>query len=268
MSTAVAPRLAALTRQVAALAAATTPPLSAVQLAEAAGIAPDPWQAAILAGAAPRLLLNVCRQAGKSTIAAVLAVHTALYAPGALVLLLSPSLRQSGELFRKCLDVYGAVSRLVPAEAESALRLELENGSRIVSLPGKEATIRGYSGVRLLVADEASRIPDELYYSVRPMLAVSGGRLLAMSTPYGRRGWWYDALTEGDGWERVTVRATECPRIPPAFLEEERATMPRWFYLQEYECEPQDDAGTVFSGAAIAAAFTPDVRPLYDIGAA
>jgi hypothetical protein len=81
----------------------------------------------------------------------------------------------------------------VPPESESALQLELENGSRIVSLPGKEGTIRGYPGARLLAIDEAAWVPDDLYLAVRPMLAVSDGRLVALSTPHGTRGWFYEA---------------------------------------------------------------------------
>ncbi len=149
--------------------------LDPVLLAEAAGLTPDPWQAAVLRSSAPRVLLNVTRQGGKSTITAVLAVHDALYTPDRLVLLLSPSLRQSSELFKKVLLVYQAAGRPVAAVTETALHLALANGSRIVALPGKEETIRGFSGVTRLIVDEAARVPDALYYAVRPMLAVSGG---------------------------------------------------------------------------------------------
>ena len=141
-------------------------------------------QARSFSGASRQLLL-CCRQSGKSTTTATLALHTAFYEPGALILLLSPSLRQSQELFKKVQDVYRVLSNPAPLQAESALRLELANGSRIVSLPGTEGTVRGYSGVSLVVIDEAARVNDELYYAVRPMLAVSGGRLIALSTPWG-----------------------------------------------------------------------------------
>lgn len=160
-------------------------------LMEHAGLPPDPWQETFLRSEAKKLLLLCSRQSGKSTSTAVLALHTALYSAPALVLLLSPSLRQSQELFRKVLDAYGTLDASIPPQQESALRLELTNGSRIVSLPGKEGTIRGYSGVKLLVVDEAARVPDALYYSVRPMLAVSGGRLVCLSTPFGQRGFFY-----------------------------------------------------------------------------
>lgn len=216
------------------------------QMALAAGLIPDAWQANMLRSRSPRLLLNCSRQAGKSTVTALLSDHTAFYEPNSLVLLLSPSQRQSQELFRKCLDVYRALDRPVPAEAESALRLELENGSRIVALPGKEGTIRGLSGVRLLIIDEASRVPDELYKSVRPMLAVSGGRLVLLSTPFGTRGFYYAAWRDRARWDYYEVPATDCPRISPEFLAEERATMGEWWFEQEYMCRFMDAQTAAF----------------------
>src|SRR4029434_3443645 len=97
--------------------------------------------------------------------------------------------------------------------AESALRLELANGSRIISLPGDEGTIRGFSGVAMLIIDEAALVADSLYYSVRPMLAVSRGRLVALSTPFGKRGWFHDEWHGAGAWQRLKVTAQDCPRI-------------------------------------------------------
>ena len=114
----------------------------------------------MLRSTSPRMLLNCCRQSGKSTTTAGLALHTAVYEPESLILLLSPGERQAMELLRKVLGIYRTLDRPVPAEAENKLTLELENGSRIVALPGNEGTICGYSGVRLLVVDEASRVDD------------------------------------------------------------------------------------------------------------
>jgi|SRR5215217_3585862 len=197
---------------------------------------PDGWQADALRSEHPRQLYNCSRQSGKSTVAGILAVHTALYDPGSLVLLLSPSLRQSQELFKKALSVYRSYDHAVPPASETALTLTLSNGSRIASLPGKEGTVRGYSGVSLLVIDEAARVPGDLYLSVRPMLAVSGGRLIALSTPFGNRGWFYEAWVGPEGWERYEVPATEVPRISSEFLEEERRTLGEWWFEQEYMC--------------------------------
>lgn len=234
--------------------------LDPVIFAAAAGIAPDAWQADVLRSTAPRLLLNCARQAGKSTVTSILALHAALYEPGALVLLLSPTLRQSGELFRKVLALYRRLDATVPPEAESALRLELAHGSRIVSLPGKEETVRGYSAVTLLVIDEAARVPDSLYLSARPMLAVSGGRLVALSTPFGTRGWWYEAWRGAEAWERYEVPATACPRIPPAFLEEERRNLGSYWYEQEYLCRFLDAQTQPFGREDVDRAFQEEVE--------
>jgi len=243
----------------AVLAGALAIGLDPVRLAQRVGIEPDDWQADVLRSTAPRLLLNCSRQSGKSTITAVLAIHTALYDAGALTLLLSPSLRQSQELFKKVVAVYRAAGRPVPPESENALSLVLENGSRIVSLPGKEETVRGFSGVRLLVVDEASRVDDGLYLSVRPMLAVSAGRLIAMSTPFGTRGWWYDAWRGMEPWRRYEVPATLCPRIAPSFLAEEERTLGEFWYQQEYLCRFLDAQSQVFRREDVDRAFTEEV---------
>jgi len=122
---------------------------------------------------------------GKSTAAGVLALHEALVSPGALVLILAPAERQAKELFSKVATAYQFLGHIIPADSYRRMGMELANGSRIKALPGSERTIRGFSGVDLLLVDEASRVTDELYYAVRPMLAVSGGHLMMLTTPYG-----------------------------------------------------------------------------------
>ena len=247
------------------LAADLAAALDPVALSRRAGIEPDDWQARVLRSQAPRLLLNCSRQLGKSTTVATLATWKALYDPG-LILLLSPGERQSKELFRKCLDVWRILGRPVPAEAENALTLELANGARVVALPGSEATIRGYSGAKLLLIDEASRVPDSMMAAVRPMVAVSGGRILALSTPFGARGWWWEAWTQGgDSWERYEIPAGMCPRISPEFLEEERRALGPLFFAQEFACAFIDSVNALFSGADIDAMLSDDIAPLFPL---
>jgi hypothetical protein len=230
----------------------------------AIGAPPDEWQARVLRSTAQRTILNVCRQAGKSTTAAVVAYGEAVYHPPALVLLVSPSLRQSGELFRKVLDVHRAVGAGVPVEAETTLKLELRNGSRIIALPGSSDTTRGFSNVRLLIEDESSRVEDALHFALRPVLAVSRGRLLLMSTPNGKRGHFFDTWAAGGlGWERVRVPASACPRITPEFLAEERASIGEYFYSQEYDTQFRDADDQFFNGDDIARMLDPSVKPLW-----
>jgi hypothetical protein len=188
----------------------------------------------------------------------------ALLEPPALVLLLSPTLRQSGELFRdKVLRLYNALGRPVACVQESALTMGLANGSRIVSLPGDEKNIRGFSGVSLLIVDEAARVDDALYFAVRPMLAVSKGRMVCLSTPFGKRGFFFEAWNSPDPWDRYRIVAAECPRIGRDFLDEERRALgPRWF-AQEYLCSFEDTVDSVFASQDILAALSEDVAPLF-----
>ena len=235
-----------------------------VRLAERAGLTPDPWQADLLRSTDRQAILLCSRQSGKSTTSAAIATHQAVFVPGSLVLVLSPSLRQSQELFRKCLSIYGALGETAPATAETKLTLELANGSRLIALPGKEATVRGFSGVALLLVDEASRVPDALYQAIRPMLAVSGGRIVLLSTPFGKRGFfWTEWDAGGADWRRVKVTAADCPRIPRAWLERERRQIGDWWYRQEYACEFMEAEDQLFAFDDIAAAFDPGLTPLF-----
>src|SRR3982751_1055677 len=184
------------------------------------GFDPDPWQRSVLRSTAARLLLLCARQCGKSTASAALAVLTALYEPGSLILLVSPSLRQSSEIYRKVTGFYRDLGEPVPAVQDSAISLTLASGSRVVSLPGSPATVRGYSSPRLIVADEAALIADEMFAAILPMLAVSAGRLVCLSTPMGARGFFHAQWTDGGpAWERHKATAYDCPRITREWLE-------------------------------------------------
>ena len=118
--------------------------LDVTAFAGAVGADPDPWQRRCLESRSKRGLLNCSRQSGKSTVCAVMAVHEALFTPKARVLLISPSQRQSSELFKKCAEFLKALPSPATLIQESLTSLELSNRSRIISLPGSEATTRGY----------------------------------------------------------------------------------------------------------------------------
>jgi hypothetical protein len=230
---------------------------------------PDPWQERLLRSEAKRVLMNCARQSGKSTTAGVgLALHKALYTPESLTLVLGPAERQAKELFAKISRAYLGLGGAVNAESVRRLGLQLENGSRIEALPGTEKTVRSFSEVDLLIIDEAARMDDALYYAVRPMLAVSGGSLVLLSTPWGKRGVFYEEWV-GDGeWDRYEIPATQCPRITPEFLEEERRRLPRRIYLQEYFCAFVETEDQVFSYEDVEAAMTAEVTPLFGAEAA
>jgi phage terminase large subunit-like protein len=237
--------------------------LDPTRLLRAAGLDPDPWQRDLLLSPWRRALLLCSRQSGKSTVTAALGLHTALYQPGSTTLLTAPSMRQSKELFAKVWGFYRDMGKPVRVERKSALRAQFVNGSRVIALPGKERNLRGFTADAIVI-DEAARVEDSLYHAIRPMLAVSGGRLVALTTPWGKRGWFYEAWTDdSQDWHRVKVTADDVPRITESFLEQERRELGSWLFRQEYFVEFTDTEDQFFRTDDIERAAGHDFAPLF-----
>lgn len=198
---------------------------------------PDPWQRELLHAEDRRIILNCSRQAGKSTTAALLALHRSLSRPKHLTLMLSPSLRQSGELFQKVSEWIEQLPQRPKTVEATKHRITFPNGSRIVSLPASGATIRGFSAVNLLLEDESAYVDDKLNSTVLPMLAVSRGQLVLMSSPGGTHGHFYEAWERGADWRRFRVPATDVSRIPKEDLERFRVEKGEALFRQEFLCE-------------------------------
>jgi hypothetical protein len=173
--------------------------------------------------------------------------------------------RQSAEMFRSLMLFYGKLKDVPSLSMQSVLRAEFANGSRILALPANETTIRGLSAVDLLVIDEAARCDEDLLVAVRPMLATSNGRLIMLSTPFGKRGFFYEAWTKGgEDWHRTRVAATECKRITQQFLNEELRELGAQRFSEEHGLAFLDPDTCVFNTAIIDAAFTESVVPLWN----
>ncbi|RBY94083.1 terminase [Blastococcus sp. TBT05-19] len=246
-----------------ALAGDLAQALDPVVFAKRLGFAAEPWQSRLLRSRARRQLVASSRQVGKTQTVSIRAVHTAVYDPGSLVLLISPSQRQSDEMLRRCRAVYRACGRPVPTVAESATALELENGSRLVSLPGTEGTSRGFAGAKLLVIDEAARVEDDIFAAVLPMVA-SDGVLACLSTPWGQRGFFHALWADGgSGWERHKVSVYESAQYTPERIAEVRASVGSFVFASDYECSFTDTDSQLFGTESVRAAFTADVKPLF-----
>jgi hypothetical protein len=206
---------------------------------------PDPWQRDLLLSTENQVIMCCSRMAGKSEITSVIALAEAINNAGSLILCVSPSLRQSGELLKKIVNHYEELKRPLGATINSATTLQLSNRSRIVSLPASEKTVRGYSA-NLICVDEASRCPEELFVAIRPMRAL-GGRLILLSSPAGKRGTFFREWTEGVGWKKIEVKATDVKRISQSFLDSERISMGERYFLQEYMCSFEENSAALLS---------------------
>lgn len=238
--------------------------LDPVEFSRYISIEPDPWQADVLRSEDRRLLLNCSRQSGKSTTTAIKALHTALYKPHSLILLVSPSLRQSQELFRKVKEGYFAMKERPGLLEDNKLSMTLTNNSRIVSLPGDQATVRGYSGVTMILEDEAAQVRDEFYQAILPMLIINNGALICMSTPFGKRGHFFEEWNNGEAsWKRIEITAHMCPRITPEQLEAQQRSLGDMFFRQEFLCEFVETEDSSFNYDLVQRAFDDTIKPLF-----
>jgi hypothetical protein len=223
----------------------------------------DELQEAVLASTAKRGILNCSRQWGKSTVVAIKAVHRAYTVPGCLVIVASPSERQSGEFIWKAAEFLAKLGIRRRGDGFNEMSLLLPNGSRIIGLPCSEATVRGFSGVSLMLIDEAALVNDAMYQALRPMLATSNGDLWLMSMPRAKRGFFYQTWVHGgERWFRLEAPATKCARIPAEFLEEEMEEMGEEMFRREYMCEFSASGLEVFGAELLAQAVDGEVKQL------
>jgi len=227
----------------------------------------DPIQEEIIADESKRIIVKCTRQWGKTTTAAAKAAAEALnmIIPG-LILIIAPVERQARELFRKirtCLK--HTIDNDDPWPEDNKTSLELPNGARIIALPAKGENIRGYTNPYLIIMDESAFISDDDYRAVRPMLS-HGAKLILMSTPFGKRGFFWETWKSQDKrWSRYTVKAADCKHIPAEFLEEERVALGPLWYQQEYECAFLETISGFFDMDSVRESMEQGIEPLFTV---
>lgn len=235
--------------------------MSRIDFARRVGFEPLGWQIEALTSIAPRMLFNCTRQGGKSTVSAILALHNALYSHGSATLIIAEGERQSKNLLKTIRALYSILRIGERPIYESRTELQLPSGSFITALPGTSGASRSFAGVSLLLLDEAARIPVEAIDAASPTQATAEKpRLIALSTPCGRRGsfweWWDHG---GDEWERYEARWDQCSWISSEFISHERARMSEAEFAQEYCCSFEDVDQSAFSYSDVERAFSEKV---------
>jgi hypothetical protein len=229
----------------------------------AIGLKADDWQARLARSAAAQITVLCCRRAGKSRTVAARVLVRCLTRPRFLALIFNPTQRQSMEFLDYVREMNMALGFPVPLVRESRTELAWANGSRAVSMPDSPKGSVGFTP-SLLVLDEGSRISDQLYMSVRPMLVLGQAEVIALSTPFGKRGWFHGVWSDPDRlafWEQYKVTAADCPRISRAAIEQDRAEMGDLWWRQEYLCEFVETANSVFSHDDVMAALAGWTEP-------
>lgn len=206
------------------------------------GVEPDPMQAAMLNDRNQYIGMVWGRQTGKTTGVSFKAAHFGAVTPGGLCLIFAPSEQQSINLLARCKPyLYNAG---VEIDVDNRTEIRFRNGSELRALPGSQKTVRGWSGPGMLIVDEAAFAPNELWEAVEPMIAVSGGQVILLSSADATFGFFYEIMTGDDPhWSRYKVTAYDCPRYNRDWLEWKRATLPDRVFKREYLAEFVDPTG-------------------------
>lgn len=218
----------------------------------------DPWQREILDYSGD-ICVRSGRQVGKSTIISIKAAHYALLNPNKTILIISAVERQAFHLFEMTLDyLYNNYKRRISTGKNKPTKhkIHLTNGSVIWCLPTGLTGygIRGYT-INLLIADEAAFIPEEVWTAVTPMLAVTKGQKILISTPHGKEGYYYECFND-PSFKSYHISSEECPRISKDYLKREKEKMTKVEYAQEYMGEFVDELRQFFSTELIKSCLT------------
>ena len=208
------------------------------------GVDPDPWQERMLNDRNQYIGMVCARQVGKTWAVSLKAGHYASTTPDGLGLIFSPSEQQSINLLRACKPYLSRAG--ISIARNNTTEIIFSNGSELRALPGSEKTQRGWSGVGLLIVDEAAFAPNRLWEAIEPMVAVSGGQIILLSSADATFGFFYDIMTGDDPhWSRYKVTAYDCPRYDKAWLDWKRQTLPERIFKREYLAEFVDPQGAL-----------------------
>lgn len=208
----------------------------------------DPWQKEVLE-CDGNICLRSGRQVGKSEVISRKAAQFAIKNKNKSVMVIASVERQAYLLFEKILafmETFYPTYIKKGKDKPTKQILRLRNGSIIRCLPTALTGhgIRGYT-IDLLIADEAAFIPEMVWTAVTPMLAVTKGKMILLSTPHGKGGFYYNCYMRED-FATWHVSSEDCPRRDDAFLASEKKRMSEVEYAQEYLGEFIDELTQFF----------------------
>lgn len=224
------------------------------------------YQKEFLRSKSKRIVGIYGRQSGKTTVAALKAIHFVYTRPNVTVLIVSKGLRQSMIMFQVISNfILGNPILRKSVARYTHTQIQLKNGSKVIALPCSSdgANLRGFTA-HMVIADEAAFMPETVITNViMPMLSTTDGTLILLSTPWGRNHVFYRCVMNPKYWVQH-IPSTKCPKISKQFLEEQRRELGELRFNIEYMAQFIEDATAFFSQDLIRPAIDADYHILTD----
>ncbi len=219
------------------------------------------------------------RQVGKSEICGMDCGHYAMNNANKTILMIAPTERQAFELFDKVLNyIYLVNPKAIKMGVDRPTKtiIKLKNGTKILCLPTGVSGIgiRGYTIDRLYV-DEAARIPEDVWAAVLPMLLITGGKIILLSTPAGSGSYFANVFlnirNKYNNFKRFSIDSETCVRDRKIcetwtkkqrdnaleFLAQQRVERTKLEYAQEFEGKIVDELRQFFPDELIHSCMRP-----------
>jgi len=233
-----------------------------------------PFQRAVYDDPARFVAWIASRQIGKSFTGAARCVSLAMRQPKTDVLIVSPSERQSYEAVLKCRDWSEAFEFAVAEEIEerpaqgalmASATIRYPNGSRVIAVPGKPDTVRGFSAHVWMDEFAFFDDPDSTWKAIFPSISnpLRGLKnMLISSTPNGKSGRgarFYRIVTEPKIWSvHKTTILDAAPELGTDVEALRQAIDDEEAFAQEYMCEFLDSSNCLLPYDIIALAESAD----------
>ena len=219
------------------------------------GIKPLPFQVEILEDDSKNVIIVGGRQIGKSLTLAAKALWNAFVKTDQDIIIVAQNLRQAKVVFD---HIYRYVSTNILIKKHTRkltiTEIKFDNNSIIRCLPAGRTGegIRGFTAT-MIIFDEAAFIPDEVFVSLEPSLGVKGSQAIYSSTPYGKRGYFYQLYATEMAKNQAhrdfsiyVVPTTKNPYFSKQLLDRERQIKTPLQFTQEYEAQFVDESGLFF----------------------
>jgi len=214
------------------------------------GYKPYDYQVNILNCKDKRIAIRSGRQVGKTTVCAIKSLYEAFWNKNKQILIIAPVRKQSKLLFqviKDCITLKTELSKSLVKD--TATEMFFDNGSRIYCETGailSKDRIRGFSP-NIVIVDEAAFVADETFSSTEPSVIKTQGSIILTSTPYGKRGFFYETFLPNSDYTKFHIKSEECPHILKKELDKLKNRLTKNEYVQEYEGEFTEEGDEYFT---------------------